>query len=159
MSWWNSLSQREQLMFGSGAVVLLIGLLYWAVWQPQQEHIANTERSIQAQQQTLRWLDEKAQEVVNLRALGRQSQLVESDINLSQLINQTVQRNQIKLTRIQPSNDQIQVWADEVEFNRLLSWLEDLQKSYGVQVISLELTALPKPGAVKVQRLTLGASS
>ncbi len=158
MSWWNSLSQREQLMFGCGGLVLLLGLLYWAVWQPQQERIANAERNILAQQQTLRWLDEKAQEVVNLRAMGRQSNLVDPDVNLSQLINQTVQRSQIRLTRIQPNNDSIQVWADEVEFNRLLSWLEMLQKEHGVQVLNLEVTALPREGAVRIQRLTLGGA-
>lgn len=47
--------------------MLLIGLFYWAIWQPVANRIAERERQVVNQQQTLAWLKEKGQEVLAMQ--------------------------------------------------------------------------------------------
>ena len=58
-SWWRGISAREQRLVAVGGSVLLIGLFYWAIWQPVANRIAERERQVVNQQQTLAWLKEK----------------------------------------------------------------------------------------------------
>ena len=74
-----------------------------------------------------------------------------------QAVNQTAKASDITLTRIQPSNDQVQVWIDEVDFNTLIAWLDGLDKT-GVQVLQADISQSGGAGLVKVRRLQLGKS-
>jgi general secretion pathway protein M len=61
----------------------------------------------------------------------------------------------ITLSRIQPRGEDLQVWIDEVPFNRLLTWLGALQSKQGITAASLDLNSTETPGQVKVRRLLL----
>ena len=65
-SWWRGISARAAAGGGGGSV-LLIGLFYWAIWQPVANRIAERERQVVNQQQTLAWLKEKGQEVLAMQ--------------------------------------------------------------------------------------------
>ena len=55
-SWWQGITAREQRLVVAGSILLLVGLFYWSVWHPLDNRIAERERQVQNQQQTLAWL-------------------------------------------------------------------------------------------------------
>lgn len=60
------------------------------------------------------------------------------------------------ITRVQPQSNNVQVWIDNVSFNQLLTWLEQLANNEGIQVKVIDLSQGEQPGQVRVKRLQLG---
>ena len=59
---------------------------------------------------------------------------------------------------MQPQGEDLQVWIEEVSFNQLLTWLEQLSSRENINVKSIDLSNTQQPGVVKVRRLQLGRS-
>ncbi len=156
-SWWRGISAREQRLVAVGGSVLLIGLFYWAIWQPVANRIAERERQVVNQQQTLAWLKEKGQEVLAMQ--GGQGRQIDTGGTLDGVVNRTAFNQKIKIARLQPQGQELQVWIDTVPFDDLLIWLATLSDQYGIQVQIIELAREGlSPGLVKVRRLQLSRS-
>ncbi len=156
-SWWRGISAREQRLVAVGGSVLLIGLFYWAIWQPVANRIAEREQQVVNQQQTLAWLKEKGQEVLAMQ--GGQGRQIDTGGTLDGVVNRTAFNQKIKIARLQPQGQDLQVWIDTVPFDDLLIWLATLSDQYGVQVQIIELAREGlAPGLVKVRRLQLSRS-
>ncbi|MFM4649506.1 GspM family type II secretion system protein ExeM [Aeromonas bivalvium] len=150
--WWRGLSAREQRLVAVGGSVLLVGLFYWLVWQPLGNRIEERERQVKSQQQTLIWLKEKGEQVLAAQAgSGRNMDLGGT---LDGVVNRTAFNHKIKITRLQPQGQELQVWIDQVAFDDLLMWLAELTDKYGVRVQVIEVAREQLPaGMVKVRRL------
>ena len=150
--WWRGLSAREQRLVAVGGSVLLVGLFYWLVWQPLGNRIEERERQVKSQQQTLIWLKEKGEQVLSAQAgSGRNMDLGGT---LDGVVNRTAFNHKIKITRLQPQGQELQVWIDQVAFDDLLMWLAELTDKYGVRVQVIEVAREQLPaGMVKVRRL------
>ncbi|MFG0832745.1 GspM family type II secretion system protein ExeM [Aeromonas bivalvium] len=150
--WWRGLSAREQRLVAVGGSVLLVGLFYWLVWQPLGNRIEERERQVKSQQQTLIWLKEKGEQVLAAQAgSGRNMDLGGT---LDGVVNRTAFNHKIKIARLQPQGQELQVWIDQVAFDDLLMWLAELTDKYGVRVQVIEVAREQLPaGMVKVRRL------
>ena len=152
--WWRGISGREQRLVAVGGSVLLIGLFYWAIWQPVASRIAERERQVVNQQQTLAWLKEKGQEVLAMQ--GGQGRQIDTSGTLDGMVNRTAFNQKIKIARLQPQGQELQVWIDTVQFDDLLLWLSTLVEQHGIQVQIIEIAREDlAPGLVKVRRLQL----
>ena len=156
-SWWRGISDSEQRLVAVGGSVLVIGLFYWAIWQPVANRIAERERQVVNQQQTLAWLKEKGQEVLAMQ--GGHGRQIDNGGTLEGVVNPTAFNQKIKIARLQPQGQELQVWIDTVPFDDLLIWLATRSEQYGVQVQIIELAREGlAPGLVKVRRLQLSRS-
>ncbi|WP_068976760.1 GspM family type II secretion system protein ExeM [Aeromonas sp. EERV15] len=153
-SWWQGISAREQRLVVVGGALLLVGLCYWSIWQPIANRIAERERQVQNQQQTLAWLKEKGAEVLAMQGgAGRQ---IDTSGTLEGVVNRTAFNHKIKIARLQPQAQELQVWIDTVPFDDLLLWLATLVEQHGIQVQIIEIAREGlAPGLVKVRRLQL----
>lgn len=152
--WWRCISAREQRLVAVGGSCLLIGLFYWIVWQPIVNRIAERERQVLSQQQTLAWLKEKGEEVLAMQ--GGQGRQLDTSGTLEGVVNRTAFNQKIKIARLQPQGQELQVWIDTVPFDDLLIWLASLADQHGVQVQVIEVARENlAPGLVKVRRLQL----
>ena len=57
---------------------------------------------------------------------------------------------------MQPQGDTLQVWIDEISFDQLITWLNNLSENYGLKVTSIDLSKAEQQGVVQVRRLQLG---
>ncbi|WP_337072359.1 GspM family type II secretion system protein ExeM [Aeromonas veronii] len=153
-SWWQGITAREQRLVVAGGVLLLVGLFYWSVWQPIANRIAERERQVQNQQQTLAWLKEKGEEVLAMQ--GGSGRQIDTSGTLEGVVNRTAFNHKIKIARLQPQAQELQVWIDTVQFDDLLLWLCTLVEQHGIQVQIIEIAREDlAPGLVKVRRLQL----
>ncbi|MFL9628434.1 GspM family type II secretion system protein ExeM [Aeromonas jandaei] len=153
-SWWQGITAREQRLVVAGSILLLVGLFYWSVWHPLNNRIAERERQVQNQQQTLAWLKEKGEEVLAMQ--GGQGRQIDTSGTLEGVVNRTSFNHKIKIARLQPQGQELQVWIDTVPFDDLLLWLATLVEQHGIQVQIIELAREElAPGLVKVRRLQL----
>ncbi|WP_421240337.1 GspM family type II secretion system protein ExeM [Aeromonas enteropelogenes] len=152
--WWHGITAREQRLVAAGGILLLIGLCYWSIWHPLNNRIAERERQVQNQQQTLAWLKEKGAEVIAMR--GNQVVSADTGGTLEGTVNRTAFNHKIKIARLQPQGSELQVWIDTVQFDDLLLWLATLVEQHGVQIQVIEIAREDlAPGLVKVRRLQL----
>lgn len=153
-AWWQQLNIREQRLVSVMSVLMSIFILYGLIWQPLAENIEKTTLKLERQQALLTWVAENTQRYQQAKRNARAN----SGASLSSIVNRTSSANNITITRMQPQGDDLQVWIDEISFNQLLTWLEQLAISDGLQVKNIDLSSADLQGMVRVRRLQLGKS-
>ncbi|UYA61283.1 type II secretion system protein M [Pectobacterium colocasium] len=151
---WQAMSQRERQLMVVCAAVLLLCLVYYAIFQPWQLREEQWERTISREQQTVNWMQKQASSIPQ----GNQSQGENSqrDVSLPILISQSTKRYGLTVVRLQPQGNQASVTLAQSDFTSLLRWLGELEQKNGVKVLSLDVNAVEQsPGMVDVTRLML----
>ncbi|VAW95103.1 hypothetical protein MNBD_GAMMA20-2415 [hydrothermal vent metagenome] len=150
-TWFESLDLRERRMLIIGSVLLGVMLFYLLVWEPL-EHGVETLRKSNAEQQTqLQWMQQAVDEVKQLRGgSGRPAQLAKGQSLLS-AIDDVARSNQLAdaLKRVQPDGrERARVWLEGASFDRLVHWVDSLQRQQGVDVVSSVFEAREEVGRV-----------
>lgn len=151
-TWFASISEREQKLVIAGAVIGTLGIFYFLVWSPIHSAIETQRSALATEKQTLAWVNEQANRAQVLR---RSVSKTSFNGSLTQLVNRTTRSAGIPVARMQPQGDELQVWIDQVAFNDLMAWLEQLEQQ-GVMIIQSDVSEVDLAGFVKVQRLQLG---
>tara|TARA_R110000803_G_scaffold112875_4_gene181278 strand:- start:843 stop:1310 length:468 start_codon:yes stop_codon:yes gene_type:complete len=153
-TWWQQLNLREQRLVMVMAATISIFILYGLIWQPLNENIASSKLKIERQQALLSWVEDNTKRYKQAKL----SSGSRSGASLSSIVNRTSRQNDIIITRMQPQADDLQVWIDEISFNQLLTWLEQLASREGLRVKNIDLSLADEQGVVRVRRLQLGKS-
>ncbi|WP_223824367.1 type II secretion system protein M [Candidatus Enterovibrio escicola] len=155
MAYFQRLSRREKCLLRGVFSVLLLGGLYWGGIHPLCERVKLAKQWLSNEKILLTWVSEKAAEIEGLRATaGNRRQL--SSLPLNQAVTTSVKRYNLEMVRLQPQQEELQVWLKPMPFNTLLSWLDFLEVTHGVQVKFIDLGKTDTEGVVDVKRLQLG---
>ena len=150
LAWWNGLAYREQQLLGACAVVLVIGIFYWGIWSPLNQAEHDALEDVQKAQRTLTDIKQKANRII---ALKKNDTKTTSGGSLSRIISASARAYGLTITRMQPQGNKIQVWMDEVPFEALLSYLDDIVQSKGLILDNLDIAETDTSGIVKVRRI------
>ncbi|MFB9136338.1 type II secretion system protein M [Vibrio sp. AK197] len=148
--WWSSITQREQRLLMGGGALLLLGIIYWGMWQPLAEQAQQAEQRLASEKQLLSWVKDKANTITQLRQQGGKTF---SDQPLNQIISSSARRFDIELVRVQPRGDMMQVWVQPMPFNRLVDWIAYLRQQQGVNAMFVDVDKADTEGMVEVKRL------
>ncbi|WP_022940001.1 type II secretion system protein M [Psychromonas hadalis] len=150
-AWWESITPREQQLAMISAVVLGIAILYWGIWSPLTNQLADSQKQLVRAESTLNWSKEKATVLLD-SGVGKPP--VRGG-NLTQIINSSAQKHGIIFSRIVNKKGKMEVWITDVEFNRFIKWLTSLSNKQGVSVLNADLGRTERSGYIKVNRLLL----
>lgn len=150
--WWESISQREQQLSMASAVVITIAILYWGIWTPLTDQLAESEKQLTRAETTLSWTQDKANFLLQAGAGKPQARRG----NLTQILNSSARSSGITFSRIVNKKDKIEVWIADVEFDVFLEWLTTLSNRHGISVLNADLAKTDQKGFIKVNRLLLG---
>jgi general secretion pathway protein M len=151
-----TLQPREQLLVGVGSLVAALALIYLILWQPFA--LARVHRAAE-----LDAARDLAVRIEQIGALGQQSRsahgppVVGPEVSLLAAVDQASKDGILgkPLSRINPDGEkQVRVWIDDVNFDALLRWIDDLQSRYGVRIDAVAVERRPTAGLVSA-RLTL----
>ena len=146
------LTDREQKLVLGASVVILIGIVYFAVYAPLQTSISQGKQALNAQKELLTWVTQNSNRAIQLKQSGNQGNSYQG--SLPQAVNQTAGRANITIARMQPTGDDIQVWVDNAPFDDVLTWLDSLEKM-GISIIEADIAEGDAAGNIKVRRLRL----
>lgn len=153
----NQMNQREKLLVSIAAVLLVITLVYFLLWKPVTDGIAERQTKINAQQELLQWVRENTGRYLAQSGGGVQSQLRTPTSSMGGSVSERVttlaSAAKIEVTRMQPQSDSLLVVIDQVGFNTLLQFIESLQTEAGLTIEHLDATEGGEPGMVRVRRL------
>ena len=152
-SWWQGLNIREQRLVLIMGTLASVFLLYSLIWQPLNQQLAKTQKTLDNRQALLTWVTENTARYQSVKSTGG---VKKSSGSLSSIINRTANQQQLTITRMQPQGESLQVWLDSAQFTSLLFWLEHLANNESLQVQAIDLAQGDKQGEVRVRRLQLG---
>ena len=151
---WQQRTRREQhLLLGMG-VMLLIGLVYYALWQPWQNREAQWRQTLAREQANLQWM---RQQTPLLRQLSQQKPPMAQE-EPSTVIMREAARHGITIVRLQPQGARLSLTVQPADFQSLMLWLDALGQS-GMTTATLAVSAVAQqPGWVTVNALVLERS-
>lgn len=153
MAWLRSLAPRERVMVLLCGAVVLLTLLYVAGWKPLVDAHVRREDALERARGIATRIEQAAVEV---RAAGP-ARSVDSSTSLVAAVDQTSRSAVLGKapSRVQPEGEkEVKVWIDDVPFDNLLRWLQELETKFGIGTSSAEIERSAAPGMVNV-RVTL----
>ena len=149
------LTERERWLVSVSGVLIIIAIFYWLVWSPLFAAIDTQRAAVDSKRADLVWIQQNALKAIQLSS-GANTKAAFTG-SLPQAVNQTANRLQIAISRMQPQGEELKVWVDQAPFNDVLSWLQTMENQ-GIKIITVDLTEADAPGLVKVRSLQLGKS-
>ncbi|TMP25296.1 type II secretion system protein M [Pseudoalteromonas rubra] len=151
INYWQSLKEQEQKLLIVAGVVFCVFVLVMGIIRPLNNAVEKAEKEVDKQQALVSWVSKS---VTQLKSQSS-SRASAGNVNLTQLVNRTRGRYKIAISKMQPSDNSLRVNIDNVEFNQLIAWLDELTNQHGVKVANLDLGKEDAPGYVRVSRLVL----
>lgn len=146
------LSEREQKLVLLSAVVVIVAIIYFAIYAPLQNSIVQGKTKLNAQKEALTWVTQNANKAIQLKQSGSGPDSYKG--SLPQAVNQTATRQNISITRMQPQSDDILIWVDSADFNSVINWLQALE-NMGIKITEADIAEGDGSGTVKIRRLRL----
>ena len=153
LSWLRALAPRERVMVVLCAAVVMLTLVYVAGWKPLVDAHQRREAALERARGIATRIEQAAAEI---KASGP-ARAVDSTTSLLAAVDQTSRSPTLGKTpsRVQPEGEkEVKVWIDDVPFDNLLRWLQELEQKYGISTSSAEIERSSAPGLVNV-RVTL----
>ena len=151
--WWAARNERERQILSLGGGALILILFYLAVWEPLGKSQTRRETALT----DARELAMRLELLATQSQRGRNTNVVASGQSLLSVVDQSAKTSAIGKppSRLQPEGDNtVRLWFEDVPFDSVLRWLNDLQQRQGVRVSDADIERESGSGLVNV-RLTL----
>lgn len=158
---YEALQPREQIFVGAAAGVVALALIYLAIWTPLAAARRHAESDLTATRELAQRLETIGAALGPAQNTGAKGPLVSRDASLLSAVDLASKNGTLPKppSRLQPDGDnQVRVWIDEVQFDALVRWINELQTRYGVRVDSLDLERQPAEGIVNARLALVRAS-
>ena len=154
MTLWQQRTRRERhLLLGMG-VMLIIGLVYYALWQPWQSRETQWRQTLTREQASLQWMRQQTPLLQQLR----QQKSPAAPQEPSTVIMREAARHGIAIVRLQPQGARLGLSVQPADFQALMAWLDALGQG-GMTTVTLTVAAVAQqPGRVTVTTLVLERS-
>lgn len=148
--WFTGLEMRERAILVLGAAVLLISILYIAVIEPfANAKLALAERVLR-KQETAAWMREAAAEVQSLQGALPKAQA--NTTSLLTTVDSTAKAaglgSAVRNLQQDDNGAAVRVRLEGAAFDDMVSWLNALQRQYGVTATQLTVDRADTAGAI-----------
>jgi len=161
--WFDNLQPRERHFLIAGAVLLVILILYLVIWEPLINSAHSLEKSNQENLELITWMEQTAGEVRVLQAKinAEKPKSRSAGQSLLGVIDRTAKQANLgkNVKRVQPDGKtKAKVWLEDVSFNDMVKWLEDLQRREGIRIDTTVIDKLDTAGLVNARLDLMGAN-
>lgn len=147
-TWFDGLTQREQLSLLLLGVALALYLVYTLLVAPLDAARDELVRQNHRVAESLQRVDVMVSQIMALRESGAGAA---GKRNLTTLVNRSTADLNLQVARLQPNNrGEIQVRFEGAGFDDLLSWLHRMEMRESLLVRELSITQGASPGSVNV---------
>lgn len=154
----DQLPRRDQQALTVMLVALLLGVLYFAVWRPITGFHAEARADHEQARELVAWMESNRpaiQQLSETRSNVQSTSQIRDSRALMSLVTSSASESGIKLQRFEPSGENaIRLWLEDVPFNSVAAWLEQLTEEHGIVIDQAALDRADKPGMISA-RLTL----
>ncbi len=147
----NGLESRERNLVIIAAILIALVIPYQFIWKPFSESLDNMDVRVKSQRNQLVTMQHQASEIRKLRGSGTITAQPGRQF-LSNLINTAAKRNGLAnaLNVKADSENNLRVSMDNVPFDNVMNWLDQLISRSGIIVSKLTVDRLQAVGRVNV---------
>ncbi|MGK0500133.1 MAG: general secretion pathway protein M [Oceanicoccus sp.] len=155
--WFNNLTRQEQLMLVIAGAAVFVYLLFVLVLRPMSASADNLLLQNQRTAESLQTVRALAAEYKQLQKNGPVTSSAKQ--NLTRLIDNTVKKNELVMSRFQPSSSgDVQVRFENSVYADVIAWLNEVEVSNGINIKDLSISPGNASGLVNVSvRLRQGS--
>ena len=146
-NWYASLQQREQRVVTIGAIALGLIIVIGGILMPLQSAVSGAVKGTETRREDLAWMRVNAPEV---RALGGQlpADTGEAPVVLVDRVGREAGLA-TALRGTQPNaTGGVRVQLEGAPFDTMITWLDNLDRQYGLAIESISVDRTPTPGLV-----------
>lgn len=157
--YWANLQPRERQTLLGGGIALALILLYGLVIDPFQQELARLETSVEMQTKELAWMRQSSAEVKRLRSSKPAARHVAGQ-SLMSMVDASARSSGLSgaIKEIKPEGQGVKVRLEQVAFDDMLRWFDQLNDKQGVGVTGLVMERLAQPGRVNASVVLEGIS-
>lgn len=138
---YQALEVREQRILAAGGIVVLVTVLYLAVWEPLIGLRQKARDELDQARATAERLEILAAQLGS-ESGERPTAVLGAGQSLLSVVDQAGKTGTLAkpLSRIQPDGDDtVRVWLEAVPFDALVRWIDELEKRYAIVVTTAEI--------------------
>lgn len=153
--WFAGLAPRERLMVGACAIFVVFAILYYGIWNSLANAHHKREKALAESRALATRLEVIGAEAMKARRSGGGA--VNRSMSLLSAVDQSSKSGTLSKppSRLQPEGDaEVRVWLEDVNFDGVLRWINELETRYGVMVQTVDIDQQSSPGLVNA-RLSL----
>ncbi|MCO7225195.1 type II secretion system protein GspM [Pleionea sp. CnH1-48] len=148
---YEQLSERDQLAAKIIAIAAVVGILIFGILMPINNAVNELESDVSDNRKAIVMLQEAAPQA------GGNSRGKQSYRSLSDVVTRTSRSNGFSLSRIEEKkNGELQVWFDRIAFDKMISWLANLQNTYGISSSDVAISQTSEVGIVRANVRLVG---
>lgn len=154
-----ALQPREQLLVAGGGVVVVLALIYWVLWQPFALWRDHAENKLHGSRELAARIEAIGAQAQQSHAVGGGN--LAAGASLLTAVDQASKDGTLGKppSRVQPDGDkQVRVWVEDVQFDAVLRWMDNVQNRYGLHIDGVSVERRPTAGTVNA-RFTLTRAS
>ncbi|AJI93973.1 type II secretion system (T2SS), M family protein [Yersinia ruckeri] len=149
---WQTYSKREQWIFSLGGLALLGLILIRGILAPLNHYQQQSELNLRQAKRDFAALLQQQERIAHLQA----QQTLRSDLSADRAVHESARQQNMTITLQEASANRAVLAPFTLPFPQLLSWLELLEKKYGLQASHLKLAVdTQNPNAVHITTLIL----
>jgi general secretion pathway protein M len=152
LEYWQARNPRERAILGIGGALVVVLLLYLAVWDPIQSDRQRLVRELPKMRAQADQFRRDAEEAEALRARARSRNATQA---LPAAVEASAKQAQLGggIKSVQAmGNDRAQISGATVPFDGLVRWMAAVAQSEGISVDSMQASA-GEPGRVQIESL------
>jgi|GEM_PF-3381426 len=142
--WWEEASQRDQLAVVICGFIFVVYVVFMVVLNPLYNTQEKQTRILSTSTQALAKAQSLAAQIKSTQSSGGRSQ------GIVQIVNQSLKEFDLRLSNMQPNGNDVRLRIDQVPFDKVLPWVNNLEISKGLQVRDLDISADNEQGYVSV---------
>jgi len=153
-TWFENLDVRERRLIVTAAAMTAILLLYLLVWKPITGEYHRLDSSIKEKEKTLAEMERLAVEAKQLQSANSRATQHSSGGSLLAKVDRTAKSNGLgnSVKRVRPDGEnKASVTLEEAQFDRVVVWLENLNRRDGVNVVSSIIEKNKEAGLVSMR--------
>lgn len=150
-AYWDSRSQRDQIVLLFFGVFIGIFVLWWLVLQPMAKSVDQQRISTRNSSESLVRVRAMAMELQQLQKSGG-NQNNQSSGPLSGVVDRSLQARGLRMSNFQPlkNGNEARLRLEEAEYNQVIQWLNDLESQHQIRAQELTITPSRNVGRVTV---------
>jgi general secretion pathway protein M len=155
-----ALQPREQMFVAAAGVVAGLALIYLVLWQPFAIAREQGAHKLEAARALASRIEVVGAQVQGTHPPGS-DMVVGPEVSLMSAVDRAAKDGTLGKapSRIQPDGDkQVRVWVEDVQFDALLRWMDEVQRRYGLRIDGVAVERRPTAGTVNA-RLSLVRAS
>jgi len=151
--WLNSLEQRERHIVIAGAISLALILFYLIIWDPITSRYQQQQLQLDSQRQLYSWMKNASSEIQALSSAGGSNIAKSRSQSIASLTERSAITSGVKpfIEKIDQSSKGVKVQLKAANFDRIVTWLADLENKYGIFARKVKVEKSKVEGAVDSQ--------